>query len=96
MKALWKVCKIIQRIFEFLIIIFSTDFNVSMMVLKFYHLSDFSCALVGFRDDNIAEETKVFQLFLLRTADLDQSITILNSPPGILFLQDDDGIVSSK
>ena len=46
-------------------------------------------------NDNIAEENKnkVFQLFLLRTPDLDQRITILNSSSGMLFLQDDDGIV---
>ena len=44
-------------------------------------------------NDNIAEENKVFQLLLLRTSDLDQRITVLNSPPGMLFLQDDDGIV---
>ena len=46
-------------------------------------------------NDNIAEENKnkFFQLFLLITPDLDQRITVLNSPPGMLFLQDDDGIV---
>ena len=44
-------------------------------------------------DNIVAEENKVFQLFLLRTPDLDQRITILNSPPGMVFLQDDDGIV---
>ena len=45
-------------------------------------------------DNTVAKETKVFQLFLLRTPDLDQRITIINSPPGILYLQDDDGIVT--
>ena len=46
-------------------------------------------------NDNIAEENKnkVFQLFLLSTPDLDQRITVLNSSSGMLFLQDDDGIV---
>ena len=46
-------------------------------------------------NDNIAEENKnkVFQLFLLRTTDLDQRITILNSSSEMVFLQDDDGIV---
>ena len=45
-------------------------------------------------NDNIAaEENEVFQLFLLRTRYLDQRITILNSPPGMLIIQDDDGIV---
>ena len=84
------------------VLLFSTDFPVSHIHLRFYGYSfelhayrDVECADVAITNDNIAEENKnkVFQLFLLRTPDLDQRITVLNSLPGMLFLQDDDGIV---
>ena len=80
--------------FELCLIFFSTDFPVPLIVLHFYYLTSVACANVEITNDNtVAEENKVFQLFLLRTPDLDQRITVLNSPPGMLFLQDDDGIV---
>ena len=80
------------------VLFFSTDFPVSQIDLGFHtypYIRDVACVDVVITNDNIAEENKnkVFQLFLLRTPDLDQRITVLNSPPGMLFLQDDDGIV---
>ena len=82
------------------VLFFSTDFPLSWIDLHFYtypsRLRDVACADVAITNENIAEENKnkVFQLFLLRTPDLDQRITILNSPPGMLIIQDDDdGIV---
>ena len=85
---------------KFLVVLFfSTDFPVSLIHLHFnaqnsYTYRTVACADVAITNDNIAEENKVFDLFLLRTPDLNHRITILNSPPRMLFLQDDDdGIV---
>ena len=81
---------------KFLVVLFfSTDFPVSLIHLHFnaqnsYTHRTVACADVAITNDNIAEENKVFDLFLLRTPDLNQRITILNSPPRMLSLQDDD------
>ena len=72
----------------------SADFPFPLIVLHFDYFLRFSCVNVDITNDNtVGKEIKVFQLFLLRTPDLDERITILNSPPGMLFIQDDDGIV---
>ena len=82
------------------VLFFSTDFPVSLIHLHFNAQNSYihrtaACADVAITNDNIAEENKVFDLFLLRTPGLNQRIKILNSPPRMLFLQDDDddGIV---
>ena len=71
---------------------FSADFPVSSEVLHFDLLSQTACVDMVINNDDIAEKNKVFQIYLSRTPGLDGQITILNSPPGSLFLQDNDGI----
>ena len=57
-------------------------------MLHFDINSTTACVYVNITNYKIAEEEKVFQLFLSRTTDLDQQIKILNR----LFLEDDDGM----
>ena len=61
-------------------------------MLHFDINSTTACVNVNITNDKIAEEEKVFQLFLSRTTDLDRRIKILNTLPGRLFLEDDDGM----
>ena len=73
-------------------IILLLDIHFSPELITFLPFERRACSRIFIFDDDIAERNESFQFSLKRTADLDGRIR-LNSSPGEILIEDNDGII---